>query len=94
MRRAVTVLGWIAAAAGVLGIAGAIWLASDAVAAFGCRAGTFLRLSCPDDRAGRIGELLWTTAVFFTILLPVTAIPTIATAARLVRRRAARATTE
>ena len=94
MRRAVTVLGWAAAVAGALGVAGAIWLASDAVAMFGCRAGAFLRLSCPDDRAGRIGELLWTTAVFFTILLPLTAIPTLAMAARLMRRRPARVTTE
>lgn len=91
MRRVLSVLGWIAAAAGALGIAGAIVLVSGAVEALGCRPGTFLRLSCPDDRAGRIGELLWTSALFFAILLPATAVPMIAVAAppvaRLLRRR-------
>jgi hypothetical protein len=90
MRRALIALGWVATLVALCGLLGAIVLLSGAVEAFGCRQGPFLRLSCPPTSAGRIGELLWTSALAATIALPVTFIAMVFTVASAVARLRAR----
>jgi hypothetical protein len=87
VHRVLPALGWIAAIACGLGVLGIIVLTTGVAEAFGCRAGAFARLSCPDDHAGQIGELIWTSAFFFAILLPATVVPAVAIGAWLARRR-------
>jgi len=85
------IVAWIAAAACGLGVLGIVVLTTGIAEGFGCRVGTFARLSCPGDAAGRTGELIWTSAAFVAIVLPVAAVVALAawSAARLVGRRSA-----
>ena len=99
MRRAMIVVGWIATVPGLAGLLAMAMVLPDAEWVLGCRPSGFLGLSCPDNPAGWLGNLLWFVGLMVVIGFPVTLIPMIYAVvypiARLVirRRAAARATT-
>ena len=75
MRRALIVLGWIAAVPGLFGLIGLAVVFGDLQGLFGCRLTGILRIDCPEDPFGWLGQGLWLGGLATVIWFPATAIP-------------------
>jgi hypothetical protein len=91
MRRALIGLGWIVTIPGFVGLLGLAVIFTDAEWVFGCQPSGILRITCPQDPLGWLGELLFIAGLVTVVWFPATLLPTIYALAfpiaRLVIRR-------